>query len=199
MPTFSLIQIWYETSPWCIWILNVTAHSHPLSPVWLTPQLAIVRPNRLLWCHYTYSNSKCRSLGVEVKRFKNCGNMKQIKWLTKLLCVARNWCANRDWCANIKYQNEELNNPAYEYQQDRQFTVHIPWHWGAFTQPLLQCKNNKCYVTIFWASVCSISYHAPYCHLCPLQLYVSFRIISNSTFFLKKKAMERKMFSTTFV
>ena len=58
-------------------------------------------------------------MGVEVKRFINCGLIKQLKWLTKLLCVAR------DWCANIKYRNAELNNPAYEYQQDKQCTCNV--------------------------------------------------------------------------
>ena len=39
--------------------------------------------------------------------------------MTKLLYVAR------DWCANMKYQNAELNNPAYEYQQDSQCTYNV--------------------------------------------------------------------------
>ena len=30
-----------------------------------------------------------------------------------------------DWCANIKYQNAELNIPAYEYQQDKQRTYNM--------------------------------------------------------------------------
>jgi len=34
-------------------------------------------------------------------------------------------CMVRDWCANIKYQNAKLNNPAYEYQQDRQCTYNM--------------------------------------------------------------------------
>jgi len=56
---------------------------------------------------------------VEVKRFINCGSIKQIKWLTKSLYVAR------DCCADIKYQNAELNKPAYDYQQDRQWTYNV--------------------------------------------------------------------------
>jgi len=56
---------------------------------------------------------------VEFKRYINCGLIKQIKWLTKLLCAAR------DWCANIKNRNTELHNPAYEYQQDKQYTYNM--------------------------------------------------------------------------
>ena len=56
---------------------------------------------------------------MEVKRFIYCGSIKQILWLTQLLCVAR------DCCANIKYQNAELNNSAYEYQQDKQCTYNM--------------------------------------------------------------------------
>jgi len=41
------------------------------------------------------------------------------KWLTKLLCVSR------DLCANIKYRNAEVNNPAYEYPQDKQYTYNV--------------------------------------------------------------------------
>jgi hypothetical protein len=48
-------------------------------------------------------------------------------------------------------------NPVYKTQ-----------YWGAFEQPLLSWKCNKCY--IFWVFVCSLRYpacnaHAPYCHL----------------------------------
>ena len=56
---------------------------------------------------------------MEVKRFIKCENIQQIQWLTKLLCVAR------DWRGNIKCQNAELNNPAYEYQQDRYGTYNV--------------------------------------------------------------------------
>jgi len=78
-----------------------------------------LRPNRLLCCHYSCRNSNCGSLVVEVKSFINCGSIRQTKWLTKLLCVARNCCAN------IRYQNAELNNPAYDYQQDKQCKYNV--------------------------------------------------------------------------
>jgi len=43
-------------------------------------------------------------------------------------------------------------------------------------QPLLLCKNNKYYRGLSWASVCIVNYHAPYCHLWPVQRYISFHI-----------------------
>ena len=52
--------------------------------------------------------------------------------------------------------------------------VRVMQHWGAFVQPLLLWKSNKCY--ILWVCVCSLRYpacnaHAPYCHLWPACLY----------------------------
>ena len=70
--------------------------------------------------------------------------------------------------------------------------VHITWHWGTFVQPLLLCKTSRHYISLFWAIVCSISYHAPYCNLWPCQLYINFPITSNGTVF-KKYIVERKM------
>jgi len=58
-------------------------------------------------------------MGVEVKRFINCGLIKQMKWLTQLLCVARNCCVK------IKYCNSELNNPAYDYKQGKPCTYNM--------------------------------------------------------------------------
>jgi len=55
--------------------------------------------------------------------------------------------------------------------------VRESWRGGAFVQPLLQWKSNKCY--IFWVCVCSLTYpgckaHAPYCHVtCPVLQYFS--------------------------
>jgi hypothetical protein len=63
--------------------------------------------------------------------------------------------------------------------------VHGSWHWGTFMKPVLPCKSNKYYISLVWASVCSVSYHALYCHLWPVQCYVSFHIVSNSTIFEK--------------
>jgi len=59
--------------------------------------------------------------------------------------------------------------------------VHKMCHWGMFMQPLLPWKSNKYYISLLWGSVCSISYHEPHCHLWSVQLYISFRIISNGT------------------
>jgi hypothetical protein len=64
--------------------------------------------------------------------------------------------------------------------------VHKMCHWGVFMQPLLPRKSNKYYIRLFWGSVCSVNYHAPYCHLWSVQLYISFHIISNWT--IKKKS-----------
>ena len=36
--------------------------------------------------------------------------------------------------------------------------MHVPWHWGAFVQPLLWWKNNTYY--ILWVCVCSLRYLA---------------------------------------
>jgi len=61
-------------------------------------------------------------------------------------------------------------------------------------QPLLQYKSNKYY--IFWVCVCSLCYpacnaHAPYCHLCPIRLYIIFFVLYlvNVTIFEKKQLL----------
>jgi hypothetical protein len=65
-------------------------------------------------------NSAASPLESGANLVHNCApSWLQILWLTKLLCVIK------DWCANIKYQNAELNNPTYEYQQDRQCTYNV--------------------------------------------------------------------------
>ena len=43
MPTFSGTQLGYETRPWCTWILNVTTHSNPLSPVWFNATIGKIK------------------------------------------------------------------------------------------------------------------------------------------------------------
>jgi hypothetical protein len=45
--------------------------------------------------------------------------------------------------------------------------------WSTFMQPLLLCKSNKYYIGLFWASVCSVSYHALYWHVYVLLLVFS--------------------------
>jgi len=73
-----------------------------------------------------------------------------------------------------------LSAPFIEYRLERQCT--LTQQWGAFEQPLLWWKRNKCY--IFWVFVCSLWYpayneHAPYCHLWPIRLYSIFFTLSH--------------------
>jgi hypothetical protein len=70
--------------------------------------------------------------------------------------------------------------------------VHKMWHWDAFMQPFLPWKSNKYDISLFWGSVCGVSYHAPYCHLWPVQLFVSYHIISNDNFWKKKPLLNTK-------
>jgi hypothetical protein len=75
-----------------------------------------------------------------------------------------------------------------------------------FVLPLLQWKNNKCYM--FSVCVCSRQFpackaHAPYCHLWPFRLYNFFpHYLVHGTKF-EKKVIEYKMsvliFSTNFI
>jgi hypothetical protein len=74
---------------------------------------------------------------------------------------------------------------------DNTGNVHTAKHRGAFVQPLVQWKSNKC--NIFWVCVCSLRYsacnaHAPYCHLWPARLYKIFpHYLINGTIFAKKR------------
>jgi len=60
-------------------------------------------------------------------------------------------------------------------------SLKLGMHWGALVQLFLRWKTKKYY--IFWECVCSLRHpsrnaRAPYCHLCPAQLYNIFHIIS---------------------
>jgi len=62
-------------------------------------------------------------------------------------------------------------------------------------QSLLQLKSINCY--IFWVCVCSPRYpacnaHAPYCHLCPVQLYHIFPHYLINAKLKKKKLLKTK-------
>ena len=84
--------------------------------------------------------------------------------------------------------------------------VRITYQWGAFVQPLCQCKDNKYY--IFWGCVCSLWYpacnaHAPHCHLWLVRLYHFFATLFHKRHDFRNEIIEYKMcvfiFSTTFV
>ena len=69
-------------------------------------------------------------------------------------------------------------------------TVRITKHWGAFVQPLLQCKIKSYY--ILWACVCILRYaacnaHTLHCHLWFPPLYNIFSTLSHKGYDFRKK------------
>jgi hypothetical protein len=65
-----------------------------------------------------------------------------------------------------KYKRQTLAEE--NYTPNMPGNVRIMYQWGAFAQPLWQCKGNNYY--IFWGRVCSLWYpacnvHAPHRHL----------------------------------
>jgi hypothetical protein len=79
-----------------------------------------------------------------------------------------------------------------EYEQD---SLRITQHRGAFLQPLMPWKSNKCYT--FRVCICSLRYtawnaHAPY-HPWPARLYNIFSILSHKRKIFEKKIIEHEM------